>query len=97
MEAIRHYFSRRAQQERASVEGAASPAVRHAHLELAFRYEKAADEICLARPQGDDPTLPRPDLTASMQPQDLQPALDSAFPVPRSGTFEHLLDAIGQD
>jgi hypothetical protein len=39
------YFRRRAQEERAAAEKAASDEARHAHLEIAERYDELAQSI----------------------------------------------------
>jgi hypothetical protein len=44
------YFGRRAQEERAAANTAASDAARHAHLEMAERYERLAKTIGISDP-----------------------------------------------
>lgn len=78
-------------------EEASSPAARRAHLELAFRYVKAAEELYLstAEPcETTDAPLGEAEAFDAIDYAALAPALKSAFPFPSSGAFSDLLEAI---
>ena len=93
METPRTYFTRRAGQERAIAADAGSAEARKAHLELAFRLVRVATEPALWDWSGNDPAGPgRPQ--HDPPPDGLGNALAEAFPLPASGRFEHLLQAL---
>jgi hypothetical protein len=86
------YFTRRASEERANAADAGSAQARKAHLELAFRLVKVATEPALcAWPD----YLSGAGAVAHHQPPGgLSSALAGAFPLPASGRFEYLLEAV---
>lgn len=91
VETVSTYYTRRAREEREKAATAASAEARKAHLELALRLVGAAIEPALwAWPEG---------LVAHRQTTDgvtdMGNALAGAFPLPPSGTFESLLEAVG--
>ena len=92
METPRTYFTRRAGQERANAADAGSAEARKAHLELAFRLVRVATEPALWDWSGSDPAAPG--LPQHHRPDGLGKALAKAFPLPASGRFEHLLQAL---
>jgi hypothetical protein len=93
METASTYFTRRAQQERASAADAASAESRKAHLELALRLVRVAIEPALWAWRGaaSERHLPNDGAT------NIGHALAGAFPLPPAGTFESLLDGVGTD
>ena len=86
------YLQMRAQEERATAAAASSALARRAHLELASRYEEVATVL--------DSTgaVPSPlhdhDAHSFDGRAQLGQFLDRAFPLPGSGTFPDLLEAI---
>jgi len=92
VETPRTYFTRRAGQERAIAAEAGSAEARKAHIELAFRLVRVATEPALWDWSGNDPAAPaRPQ---HHRPDGFGKALAKAFPLPASGRFEHLLQAL---
>lgn len=87
------YFSRRARDERSTAAHASSEQSRRVHLELSFRYEKLASDLLLGSMPQDDTVAPSND-PASDNRADLARLLVSAFPLPNSGAFGDLLEAI---
>ena len=79
----------RAHDERAAAARASSSEARRAHLELSFRLEKIADERRSGPSPAEHRVAPFVDLRV-----ELGKAIERAFPLPKSGTFEDLLDAI---
>lgn len=95
METASTYFTRRARQERANAAHAASAEARKAHLELAVRLVRVATEPALwawpeRSPAGG--AVPQHEAVAGLE--QVGHALAGAFPLPRSGSFEQLLDAV---
>ena len=95
METASTYYTRRARQERAKAADANSEEARKAHLELALRLVKVATERPLWSEWPESP----PGGTAAphatpVAPEDVGNALADAFPLPPSGAFKHLLDAV---
>jgi hypothetical protein len=89
------YFTRRARQERAKAADANSAEARKAHLELAFRLVTVATE----RPLWTEWPENLPEGTAAHQQtalasSDVGNALSAAIPLPATGPFEDLLDAV---
>ena len=95
METPRTYFTRRAGQEREIAAHAGSADARKAHLELAFRLVRVATEPALWDWSGNDPA--GPGLPQHDRPDGLGKALAKAFPLPASGRFEHLLQALDSE
>ncbi len=80
---------KRAHEERAAAAIASSAKARRAHLELSFRLEKVADE----RRSGSFPAEHREAPFVDLRVE-LGKAIERAFPLPKSGSFEGLLKAI---
>ena len=95
METPSTYFTRRAGQERAIAADAGSAEARKAHLELAFRLVRVATEPALWNWSGNDPA--GPGLPQRQTPDVVDKALAKAFPLPASGRFEHLLQALDSE
>jgi hypothetical protein len=85
------YFTRRARQERTNAADAHSSEARKAHLELAFRLVRVATEPALWEwsQNGEAGSLAHHRVQAG-----LDDALAGAFPLPASGSFDHLLEAV---
>jgi hypothetical protein len=99
MDSTPRHFSRRAQEERATAEKASSAEARRAHLELAFRYERIAVELHfgVAELQArEDSSAGSHHIGRSYGRAELARAIRSAFPLPTSGAFPDLLDAIDE-
>lgn len=97
METASTYFTRRARQERANAAEANSAEARKAHIELALRLVRVATERSLWSQW----TRSLPGGTAaqhqtSVATGDLGNALADAFPLPPSGAFRPLLDAVDE-
>lgn len=93
MEAAIAYFTRRARQERASAAEAESAEARSAHLELAYRLVRLATEPSLWGGWSEKAGVAANDLHQDIL-NDVAVALDDAFPLPRAGAFEELLEAV---
>lgn len=91
VETVITYYTRRAQQERAKAATAASAEARNAHLELALRLVRVAIEpaLCMWR-EGPVAHHPTADGVTEMGN-----AIAVAFPLPPSGAFERLFEAVG--
>jgi hypothetical protein len=99
MEASRHYFVRRAVEERANAHAARSAEARRAHLELAYRYEKQAADLYegVRGSTNRSSLLPRPARSGTADTASkLRTALICAFPLPDSGAFPDLVRAIDE-
>ena len=99
MELTPAYFRRRAEQERAKAEDASSAEARRIHVELAFRHEQVATELHLEWMAGQIRESRSPDnrhSPRSLGRAELGRAIVRAFPLPTSGTFPDLLEAIDQ-
>jgi len=97
MESSRTYFTKRAREERAKAAKASSEKAKKAHLELACRYAAAAELYEAAASSGSDPATS--DLSrsgASKIARELGQVLVSAFPLPPSGAFPDLVQAIDE-
>lgn len=88
------YFRERARAERAIAGEAGSPDSRKAHLELAFRYVKAAEALYVSTRAQDDLSSRDQKSEPKTTQTDLEPMLRTAFPLPASGTFLDLLKGI---
>src|SRR3954470_10797842 len=95
VETASSYFTRRARQERTKVFDAGSAEARKAHLELALRLVRVVTEPALwAWPEyssGRDALAHDQKAVSLMEMGD---ALAGAFPLPPSGSFKHLLEAV---
>ena len=85
-ETASRYYTRRARQERTSAVDAGSAEARSAHLELALRLANIATEPAL---WGD-----WSERTAESHDANVGRVLRGAFPIPSSGAFRDLLDAV---
>ena len=94
MDPSRPYFSRRAREERANAQEASSTEARKAHLELAFRYEKVAAQLYVGHCSSADRTPRTRRAPAADRRAEIGRAISSAFPLPTSGAFPDLLEAI---
>lgn len=86
------YFSRRAQDERSTASEASSEQSQRAHLELSFRCEKLASDILLGQAQ--ERAAGPADELAPDKGASLPAILACAIPLPSSGAFGDLLDAL---
>lgn len=99
MELTPAYFRRRAEQERAKAEEASSAEARRVHVELAFRHEQVATELHLewmARQVRESQSPANRRSPRFFGRAELGRAIVSAFPLPTSGTFPDLLEAIDE-
>lgn len=97
METDGTYFTRRARQERGRAADATSAEARRVHLELAFRLVRAATNPSLW--SWPECTIERGSAAQAQTADgvtDMGNALTGAFPLPRSGSFEHLLRAVDE-
>lgn len=88
METASTYFTRRAQQERASALAAASAEARTAHLEMAFRLVTVATQPALW-----DQDLGTPN-GHNDNARETGDALREAFPLPTTDDLQELLNAV---
>ena len=95
METASTYFTRRARQERATAAHAGSAEARKAHLELAVRLVRVATERALWDwPEYSPAGCALADDQTPAGVTDMSNALVGAFPLPSSGSFDHLLEAL---
>lgn len=91
------YFTRRARQERGRAAYAASAEARTAHLEMAFRLVRIATDPALwSWPERTIEKGSAAQTQTAAGVRDMVDALSGAFPLPRSGSFEHLLRAVDE-
>lgn len=97
METASTYFTKRARQERANAAEANSAEARKAHIELALRLVRVATERSLWSEWPENlPEGTAPHHQTSVAPKDVRNALADAFPLPSSGPFKLLLDAVDE-
>jgi hypothetical protein len=97
MELTPAYFKKRAAEERAKADHASSAEARRVHVELAFRHEQVATELHLEWMGAQARDSRSPDERRSPRSfgrAELGRAINSAFPLPDSGAFPDLLDAL---